>query len=194
MNTVYVLYIQNNGIKSKEPESGPDFSFPNFSKYPLIWFDTTTSVNLASIIYDKRSIYTKFKNQKRYYKEFMELFKYLENNDCIDCPFSLHIKSIETGISKENLESRLSYHLLNYRVYHGSTLILSPGYRILVDKELKRSYLSKESENPVDSHRDRLNAKSKRYYERNKEKLKEKRAAKKAAQLAQLALIVNTAN
>jgi hypothetical protein len=193
MNTVYALYIQNNGIKPKEPDSSPGLSFPVFSKYPLIWLDTTVSINLSNIIYDKRSTYTKFKNQKRYYKEFMELFKFLENNDCIDCPFSLHIKSIETGIPKEILDSRLSHHLLSYRVYHGSNLILTPEYRVLLDKESKRFYLAKESENPVDARRERLNAKSKRYYDRNKEKLKEKRDAKKASVIEELALIENTA-
>jgi hypothetical protein len=197
MHTVYLLYIQEIKTKSTDTQDGPNACFPaspvsSFSlKYPLMWFGTTTCINLSNTISDKKGVYTKFKNQSRYYKEFMELFKYLDNHSSIDCPYGIYLKVIERGILAENLELKLRHHLFVYRMFYGSALILSNEYRVLLQKELDQCVSKKVVSTDLEDQRKRMNEKSRKYYEKNKAKIKAKRDSKKSAVIANTAQLIS---
>ena len=73
-SSIYVLYIVDTKLTENVPTAG---WCPTVHSFPLMWISHSTSLNLSNIVYDKRSTYIKFKNQKRYYSEYMELFKYI---------------------------------------------------------------------------------------------------------------------
>jgi len=160
----------------------------------LMWIGTTTCINTNGVLYDKRSTYMKFKNQKRYYSEYMDLFKFIDANDYIPTRFKSCFHNLESGISVDLVNERLMHYLFMYRVYYGDRLILNPEYRILIETHVK--FLKDRVPEPMvvlaDHRRDRLNAKSKRYYSRNKEAIKSRREERKHAALAD-AVIENTA-
>ena len=137
----------------------------------------------------------------------MDLFKYVEHQHESNPNLIIKLHTLETGVT--DIDSVIKKYLLIYRLRYGTNVILSdPKHKLMVEEYVtKISTLSfsrivydpavpaderKKLSNQkyIDTHRERLNAKSKRYYERNKEKLKEKRDAKKAERLA---LIENTA-
>lgn len=184
MTTIFLLYIVDGTVKSKEPVE-LSFSSALSNKYPLLWIGTTTSITTANVVYDKRSTYIKCKNQKRYYSEYMELFKYIERNDSVVSPYTVCLAPLETGIvSKEAVQDRMMHHLFMYRMFHGDRLVLSPDYRRLLEKQLTVS-LEKTSDTPTeDCRRERLNAKSKRYYARHKEAIKARRHQRRHAAVA----------
>jgi hypothetical protein len=183
MNSIFLLYVCDETVDS----SYDLCSFPDSLKYPLLWIGTSMSGSVDNIIYDKRSIYNKCKNQKRYYSEYMEIFKYVERFETPLHPFSVKMNILETDIlTKEILEERLMHYLLQYRVYHGDRLVLNPHYRMLLG--LKITIRGEPLPILHDIRRERQNAKSKRYYLKHKEVIKARREQKK------LALIENTAN
>jgi hypothetical protein len=192
MTSIYLLYVVDTTVT---PEIDPDSNFPGLyfqdkARYPLMWIGTTTSINTGSVLYDKRSTYMKFKNQKRYYSEYMDLFKFIDANDYIPTRFKTCFHNLEAGISVDLVNDRLMHYLFMYRVYYGDRLILNPTYRFLIEKYLK--LLKERVPEPIvvldDQRRERLNAKSKRYYARNKEAIKARRNERKRD-----AVIENTA-
>jgi len=189
-SSIYVLYL----VDTKVGENVPTADWcSTVHSFPLMWISHSTSLNLSNIVYDKRSTYVKFKNQKRYYSEYMELFKYIENSSNPYLSVKLH--TLENDIpDKRTLNLRLGLYLHLYRVYYGERLLLNPEYRGLIDTRLTQltsdrlvfepdvppaERKKQSSQKYAETHRDRLNAKSKRYYERNKLRLKEKRDAAK---------------
>ena len=164
-----------------------------------MWIGTTTSVNTGSVLYDKRSTYMKFKNQKRYYSEYMELFKFIDTHDYIPTHLKTCFHNLESDVDSDLINGRLMNYLFYYRVYYGDRLILNPSYLFLIEKQLK---LFKESvPEPFtltsDERRARLNAKSKRYYSRNKEAIKARRDQRKHDAVPEAvpdAVIENTAS
>jgi len=195
MTSIYILYVHDKSIKS--PVTFPELQFINPLIYPLLWIGTTTCVNISNVIYDKRSTFTKFKNQKRYYIEYMDLFKYLDTH-AFNSDLTIEIKSLETNIpSVELVNSRLAHYLTNYRLFYGSNLILNKEYRVFLTDTSKRfetvvpdrekydeSVPSDERKKQSfkkysDKFREKINAKSRRYYESHKAELKAKRDAKK---------------
>jgi len=191
MTTIFLLYVVDSTVKSKDVLAP---SFPVSMKHPLLWIGTTTSINTGNIVYDKRSTYIKCKNQKRYYSEYMELFKYIDRHDSLCSPYIVSLLTLETGVTKELVQDRLMHYLFTYRIYHGDRLVLSPGYRRLIETHVK--LLKERVPEPMvvldDQRRERLNAKSKRYYARNKEAIKSRREERKHAAVP-VAVIENTA-
>ena len=186
MTTIILLYVVDSTVTpSLPPERNfPSLHFQDKARYPLMWMGTTTSVNTESVIYDKRSTYIKFKNQKRYYSEYMELFKFIDSNDYIPTHLKVCLKIIETEIpTKELVQDRLMHHLFFYRFYHGDRLILNTHYRFLIEEHLKlfEERVPEATCVTDDQRRARLNAKSKRYYARNKEAIKARRDERKHA-------------
>ena len=203
MTTIYLLYLHDKSVKYTGP-GYPDFTFTNPAIYPLLWIGTTNALNLSNVIYDKRSTYNKCKNQKRYFMEYMELFKYLEAHN-YNTELSIEIKCLETSLpTTEIVNERMAHNLLIYRTFYGSHLLLNKDYREFLIEGLKRfekmvpdrlaldPSVSVEERKKIsakkytETHREKLNAKSRRYYQRNKELIKEKR-------LAKIAEISNTA-
>jgi hypothetical protein len=215
-STVYILYVDDPSVpvpKSIDITSKSTVSNFTTKRFPMMWFGSTEVLKLDNIIYDKKSSYLKFKNQKRYYRSFMDLFKYVEQQHESNPNLVIKLHTLETGVT--DVDSVIKKYLLIYRLRYGTNVILSdPKHKLMVEEYVgKISTLSfsrivydpsvpaderKKLSNQkyIDTHRERLNAKSKRYYERNKEKLKEKRDAKKASVIeavAQVAVIENTA-
>ena len=209
-STVYILYVDDPSVPVSPgidiTSKGTVLNF-NTKRFPLLWIGSTESLKLDNIIYDKKSSYLKFKNQKRYYRSFMDLFKYVEQQHESNPNLVIKIHSLETDVT--DIDSVIKKYLLIYRLRYGTNMVISdPKHKLMVEEYVtKISTLSfsrivydpavpaderKKLSNQkyIDTHRERLNAKSKRYYERNKEKLKEKRDAKKAERLA---LIENNA-
>ena len=191
MTTIILLYVVDSTVKSKDVLEP---SFPLSMKHPLLWIGTTTSINTNSVIYDKRSTYIKCKNQKRYYSEYMELFKYIDRHESLCSPYTVSLLTLETGVTKELVQDRLMHYLHIYRVYHGDRLVLSPEYRRLIETQIKlfNERVPVPFTPSADERRERLNAKSKRYYSRNKELIKARRDQKKLGALPD-AVIENTA-
>jgi hypothetical protein len=192
MSIVYVLYVST----STNPELYPDLSLTitNVS-YPLLYIGKTKSTSINNIIYDKRSSYTKSKAHRRYYRDYMDIFKYIENNPSI----TLGIHSLQEGVSDADIKNVYTKWLINYRLIHGSSVIIHDPetkklllnfishdytrlYNTVHDRTLpvqERQVLSRRQYEI--RHRNRLNEKSRRYYESHKEELKRKRNAKRAA-------------
>jgi len=194
-SSIYLLYLCDSNVKSES--TYPELKWAPYissnQSFPLMWISHSASLNLSNIVYDKRSTYIKFKNQKRYYSEYMELFKYIDNNTNPYLSVKLHTLEIDIP-NKQILNARLGWYLHLYRVYYGERLLLNPEYRGLIDTRLTQltsdrlvfepdvppaERKKQSSQKYAETHRDRLNAKSKRYYERNKLRLKEKRDAAK---------------
>jgi hypothetical protein len=184
MTTIFMLYVVDSTVTPEIPPANnyPGLIFQEKARYPLLWIGTTTSINTSSVLYDKRSTYIKFKNQKRYYSEYMELFKFVESNDYIPTHLKVCFHSIESDIpTKELVQDRLMHHLFMYRIYYGDRLITNHTDRFLIEKYLK-AFKERVPEPVVviDEHRrERLKAKSKRYYARHKDLIKARRDQKK---------------
>jgi len=172
MNKIYILYLEDvsvcSGLTYPSLNSGLEKS------YPLLWIGNTKSDNVYNIIYDKRSNYNKFKKNERYYIDYMEIFKYLEENP----ELSLKIHVLENDVDDKYLESRMIHYIGVYRLFYGSSLFVKSVYvkrclgdfltRFVVEEPVK----IKKTQEQI---RQALNAKSARYYQRNKDRLKEKR-------------------
>jgi len=196
MNTLYLLYVDDTSIDSSG--SVTDLVLGGSRKYPSMCFGTTKSSVLDNIIYDRRSSYVKFKNQKRYYRDYMEIFKFTDLHSSSNPHLAVRIISLKCDISDNQIPSVLKTFVIVYRLCYGSSLILTdPSQKLIILDHIKyvndpkHFRLAFEPDVPpaerkkqscqkyAETHRDRLNAKSKRYYERNKLRLKEKRDAAK---------------
>ena len=191
MVSIFLMYVCEDGII---PElSWAEKCGSRDPRIKLMWIGSSTSVNLNNIIYDKRSIYTKCKNQSRYYSEFMELFKYIDTHDYFT-NLRIGLKCLETDIpSQEILTNRITSHLTVHRIFYGDRLVLCNEYRNLLELKLNESVsrlvhapdVTAEDRKKIsskkytDTHREALNAKSQRYYARNKDRLKAARDALK---------------
>jgi hypothetical protein len=165
-----------------------------------IVFGYTTLNLLNRALVDRRSVYTKFKNQKRYYKDYMEVFKYTDpgDNKHYNPKLEVYIKLMEKVIGEENLRDALDLMIIKHKLLYGDTvanrleksiierLILkvppekkpAPKPEPVLTSAEKRKLSRKKYE---DSIREKLRQKSKDYYAANKEALREKRLAKEAA-------------
>jgi hypothetical protein len=180
MTSIFLLYVVDTTVNPDiDPENDfPSLQFQEKARYPLMWIGSTTSVNTGSVLYDKRSTYMKFKNQKRYYSEYMDLFKFIDAHDYIPTRFKTCFHNLESDV--EILNDRLMYYLYYYRIYYGDRLVLNREYRFLIEKQLKQFSLPLPiADTSADVKRERLNAKSKRYYARHKDLIKARRDQKK---------------
>jgi len=142
------------------------------------------------VVKDRRSIYNKFKNNNRYYKEYMEVFKYSEKHS-VD---RVEIHELGTADNKEAMMDLLLEYVIKYRLFYGDRcsveeyilkielLNVEVGFSkvVKVPKTLtsaeKRKISRKRYE---DSVRDSLREKSRNYYSLNKKELSEKRRLKR---------------
>ena len=115
-STVYILYVDDPSVPVSPgidiTSKGTVLNF-NTKRFPLLWIGSTESLKLDNIIYDKKSSYLKFKNQKRYYRSFMDLFKYVEQQHESNPNLVIKIHSLETDVT--DIDSVIKKYLLIYR-------------------------------------------------------------------------------
>jgi len=165
-----------------------------------IVFGYTTLNSMQRVLVDRRSVYTKFKNQKRYYKDYMEVYRYTDpgDNKNYNPRLNVFIKLMDKVIGEENLRDALDLMIIKHKLLYGDVVANkvnksivervifkdppeqepAPKPEPLLTSAEKRKLSRKKYE---DSIREKLRQKSKDYYAANKEVLREKRLAKEAA-------------
>jgi hypothetical protein len=194
----FMMYVRDNSVTKVKDEGVPKLDIWTVEnlKYPCIVFGYTTVEELSTVISDRRGVYNKFKSHSRYYKEYMEVYRYVDNSEK---PENLTIEILLLGENNDKnvmMESLYST-IIKYRLFYGdlvyakeyihimSKMKLNIGLEkeIIVQKVLtpgeKRKISRKRYE---DSVRDKLREKSKAYYALHKEELAEKRRQKNAVQ------------
>jgi hypothetical protein len=165
-------------------------------KYPCIVFGYTTVEELSTVISDRRGVYNKFKSHTRYYKEYMEVYKYVDNSEK---PENLTIEILLLGENNDKnvMMETLHSNIIKYRLFYGD-LVYAKDYILIMSKMKLNIGLEKEiivqkvltpgekrkisRKRYEDSVRDKLREKSKAYYALHKEELAEKRRQKNAVQ------------
>jgi len=209
--TIYVLYVTDTSVKVPDNLKIHDTGFPplffpiiGLNKYPVVWIGKTLYDEIESVIYDKRSCYTKFKNQTRYWKDYMELFRYVElNQNGSNLVVGIH--KLESTDDSDKSNDLLMKHFKNYRLYYGNTLVsMDQDSKRLIEnivnssqiKVLPKSKMVFEPDIPLEdrrritrknyekNHREQRIEKNKKYYEEHKEELKQKRLEKAALENA----------
>jgi len=195
---VFVMYVVDNGVAGGvQPLSGGE-EYPvlkaavaDSGKYPCLVLGWTMVDDVQTVIKDRRSIYNKFKNHNRYYKEYMEVFRYSEKHSS-----GLEIKIHELGRAdkKEAMMDLLLEYVIKYKLFYGDRcnareyilkielLNMEVGFskvvevpKVLTSAE-KRKISRKRYEESI---REKLREKSKNYYAEHKEELAEKRRMKR---------------
>jgi len=193
---VFVMYVVDNTIAGGEYGEYPELkaTVAESGKYPCLVLGWTMVENIHTVIKDRRSIYNKFKNHNRYYKEYMEVFKYSEKHSSESEGVEIH--ELGTADNKEAMMDILLEYVIKYRLFYGDRcnvreyitkielLNMEVGFskvvkvpKVLTSAE-KRKISRKRYE---DSVRDKLREKSKNYYAEHKEELSEKRRLKRRA-------------
>ena len=202
MHTVYILYVEDS-LFVNSPSTILGLGIGDTRKFPILCLCTSTGANIDNVVYDKRSCYLKFKNQKRYYRYYMDIFKYIDSRPESN---GLLVKTqiLGSDISDISLNSYIKKMVILFRLRFGNSFVITDSsHKIFLDEHIKivndptterikfESDVSKEERKQIsaqkysDTNREKLNAKSRRYYERNKELIKQKRLAKNAENTAQ---------
>ena len=189
---VFVMYVVDSGVDSKSEYPELKLEVAESGKYPVVVLGYTGVESVHTVIKDRRSIYNKFKHHNRYYKEYMEVFKYCETNES----GVVDIHELATVDNKEAMIDLLLEYVIKYKLFYGDRckareyilkiekLNISVGVSkvVVVPKTLtsaeKRKISRKRYE---DSVRDSLREKSRNYYAENKDSLSEKRRLKRLA-------------
>ena len=189
---VFVMYVVDSGIESESEYPELKTEVAESGKYPCLVLGYTGVESVDTVIKDRRSIYNKFKHHNRYYKEYMEVFKYCETNES----GVVDIHELATVDNKEAMIDLLLEYVIKYKLFYGDRcqareyilkiekLNISVGFSkvVVVPKTLtsaeKRKISRKRYE---DSVREKLREKSRNYYAENKEELSEKRRLKRLA-------------
>ena len=167
-----------------------------------IVFGYTSLIKLSRVILDRKSVYVKFKNQRRYYKEYMEVFRYTDPGDTFhyNPMLNVFIKLMEKVTGEENVADAMNLMIIKHKILYGDLVVnrldKSIADRIILKEPVvehvpelepapeltsaeKRKLSRKKYEDTI---REKLRQKSKDYYAANKEVLREKRLAKEAAE------------
>jgi hypothetical protein len=169
-----------------------------------IVFGYTTLNSMQRVLVDRRSVYTKFKNQKRYYKDYMEVYRYTDpgDNKNYNPRLNVFIKLMDKVTGEKSVNESMNLMIIKHKLLYGDVVInrvdksiiervllkdpleqkagpvLVPEQEQVLTSAEKRKLSRKKYE---DSIREKLRQKSKDYYAANKEILREKRLAKEAA-------------
>ena len=191
-----MMYVKDSSVKfagADVPEA--KVLVAESGKFPCVVFGYTTVDQLNLVMKDRKGLYVQFKKHNRYYKEYMEVFKYMDknvNNEFLTTEILL-LGSYED--KKEMLDSLYSY-VIKYKLCYSDKCLareyaleiellnIEVGFskvvevpKVLTSAE-KRKISRKRYE---DSVRDKLREKSKNYYAEHKEELSEKRRLKRQA-------------
>ena len=191
-----MMYVKDNSVTNVKDEGVPklEVAVVESMKYPCIVFGYTTVEELSTVISDRRGVYNKFKNHSRYYKEYMEVYKYVDNSPK---PENLTIEILLLGENNDKniMMETLHSNIIKYRLFYGD-LVYAKDYILIMSKMKLNIGLEKEiivqkvltpgekrkisRKRYEDSVRDKLREKSKAYYALHKEELAEKRRQKNA--------------
>jgi hypothetical protein len=187
---VFVMYVVDSGVDSESQYPELKIEVAESGKYPVVVLGYTTVSSVDTVIKDRRSIYNKFKHHNRYYKEYMDVFKYCESNET----GVVDIHELATADNKASMMESLFEYVIKYKFFYGDrcsareyilkieSMNISVGVKKVVEvpKVLtsaeKRKISRKRYE---DSVRDSLREKSRNYYAENKDSLSEKRRLKR---------------
>jgi hypothetical protein len=165
-----------------------------------IVFGYTSLNSMSRVVLDRRSMYVKFKNQRRYYKDYMEVFKYTDPGDTLhyNPRLNVYIKLMEKVTDEKKLNDTMNLMIIKYKLRYGDAVVNNVNNSIIDRVILKEPVILVPKPEPApeltsaekrklsrkkyeDSIREKLRQKSKDYYAANKEILREKRLAKEAA-------------
>ena len=197
MFSVFLLWVHPVDDTTTEVFNPPPEQLPEpieyFNKMTLGY---TNAASINHILADRKSNFTKFTRYSRNYKNYMELFREVENNlGKLEVSIKLLRGNIET---KEECLREYLRLLREYRFFYGDKCIvpetrkeynnllgfLAPPPESVVPSEPEPE-LSKEERRRISRRkyetkvRERLNQKSRLYYESHKEELKAKRVLAK---------------
>ena len=196
MWNLFMMYVKDSSVKfieSDVPEA--KVLVAESGKFPCVVFGYTTVDQLNLVMKDRKGLYVQFKKHNRYYKEYMEVFKYMDkhsSNEFLTTEILL-LGSYED--KKEMLDSLYSY-VIKYKLCY-SEKCLAREYALEMEKLNIEVGFSKVVVVPVvltsaekrkisrkryeDSVRQKLREKSRNYYAENKKELSEKRRLKRLA-------------
>jgi hypothetical protein len=187
---VFVMYVVDSGVESESEYPELKIEVAESGKYPCLVLGYTTVSSVGTVIKDRRSIYNKFKHHNRYYKEYMDVFKYCESNET----GVVDIHELATTDNKASMMDLLFEYVIKYKFFYGDrcnareyilkieSMNISVGVKKVVEVPVvltsaeKRKISRKRYE---DSVREKLREKSRNYYSLNKEELSEKRRLKR---------------
>lgn len=190
MYRVFVMYVVESGNTNKSEYPELKLEVAESGKYPVVVLGYTGVESVGTVIKDRRSIYNKFKHHNRYYKEYMEVFRYCERSTT----GVVDIHELATADNKASMMESLFEYVIKYKFFYGDrcsareyilkieSMNISVGVKKVVEVPVvltsaeKRKISRKRYE---DSVREKLREKSKNYYAEHKEELSEKRRLKR---------------
>ena len=123
----YLLYlselkIEENGCSRKKyyNQQFPDLSEKEIDKYPCIYIGYCKDGCLKNIKKDKQNTYKRFKNHERYYKEFMDVLKYVEKDNSM---YVVGVKSLCYCKDKQELYKSLVEYTEKYTAIYSDNIV-----------------------------------------------------------------------
>ena len=197
MWNLFMMYVKDSSVKfieSDVPE--PKVLVAESGKFPCVVFGYTTVDQLNLVMKDRKGLYVQFKKHNRYYKEYMEVFKYMDKNVSTNEFLTTEILLLSSYEDKKEMLDSLYSYVIKYKLCYSEKCLareyalemeklnIDVGFSkvVVVPKTLtsaeKRKISRKRYE---DSVRDSLREKSRNYYAENKKELSEKRRLKRLA-------------
>jgi hypothetical protein len=194
MWNLFMMYVKDSSVKFIEtPVPEPKVLVAESMKFPCVVFGYTTVDELNLVMKDRKGLYVQFKKHNRYYKEYMEVFKYMDKHSSNEFLTTEILLLSSHEDKKEMLDSLYSY-VIKYKLCY-SEKCLAREYALEMEKLNINVGFSKVVEVPKvltsaekrkisrkryeDSVREKLREKSKNYYAEHKEELSEKRRLKR---------------
>ena len=197
MWNLFMMYVKDSSVKfieSDVPEA--KVLVAESGKFPCVVFGYTTVDQLNLVMKDRKGLYVQFKKHNRYYKEYMEVFKYMDKNVSTNEFLTTEILLLSSYEDKKEMLDSLYSYVIKYKLCYSEKCLareyalemeklnIDVGFSkvVVVPKTLtsaeKRKISRKRYE---DSVREKLREKSRNYYAENKKELSEKRRLKRLA-------------
>jgi hypothetical protein len=194
MWNLFMMYVKDSSVKfagAEVPE--PKVLVAESGKFPCVVFGYTTVDQLNLVMKDRKGLYVQFKKHNRYYKEYMEVFKYMDKHSSNEF-LTTEILLLSSYEDKKAMLDSLYSYVIKYKFCY-SEKCLAREYALEMEKLNISVGFSKVVEVPVvltsaekrkisrkryeDSVRQKLREKSRNYYSLNKKELSEKRRLKR---------------
>ena len=197
MWNLFMMYVKDSsvrGVSAEVPEA--KVLVAESGKFPCVVFGYTTVDEMNLVMKDRKGLYVQFKKHNRYYKEYMEVFKYMDKNVSTNEFLTTEIIQLGSYEDKKVMLDSLYSYVIKYKLCYSDKCLareyaleiellnIEVGFskvvevpKVLTSAE-KRKISRKRYE---DSVRDKLREKSKNYYAEHKEELSEKRRLKRRA-------------
>ena len=194
MWNLFMMYVKDSSVKfagAEVPE--PKVLVAESGKFPVVVFGYTTVDQLNLVMKDRKGLYVQFKKHNRYYKEYMEVFKYMDKHSSNEF-LTTEILLLSSYEDKKAMLDSLYSYVIKYKFCY-SEKCLAREYALEMEKlnievgfskvvEVPKTLTSEEKrkisrKRYEDSVREKLREKSRNYYSLNKEELSEKRRLKR---------------